>query len=201
MSKLKWLAILICLLMTSSAWGQRMAHDTTMHTSYYATYGWRFAAAMKHAVDRSAIPESLVQHVLDNAGTARNQLQRRVNTVPITLVTSGEDSLESCVLGVPTGYTATITGLYLTAFTEVSGNNDSAWAEVLWYNAGTLDTMVARFPIDADSANYDNNLLELTRIDSSLAAGDVIFWRTIALEGAATGAVGAALVVEYLLDE
>ncbi len=155
--------------------------------NYYATYGWTAAEMM--------------QIVIDSSLTTGFQLKRHLNAVPITLVTAGEDSLESCVFGAPVGYTATITGLHLTAFTELSGSNDSAWAEVLWYNAGTLDTMVARFAIDADSANYDNNLLELTRIDSSLAAGDVIFWRTIALEGAATGAVGAALVVEFLLHE
>lgn len=164
-----------------------MAADNTKRPHWYSDRGYSLSQMLVFGIDSSTV--------------SGYQLKRRVNTVPITLVTAGEDSLESCVLGVPTGYSATITGLYLTAFAELSGSNDSAWAEILWYNAGTLDTMVARFPIDADSADYDNNLLELTRIDSSLAAGDVIFWRTIALEGAATGAVGAALVVEWLLDE
>ncbi len=151
--------------------------------------------------DKGYSASEMVGFVLDSSTVAGNQLKRRVNLVPITLITAGEDSLETAVMGVPTGQAVTITGLFLTAFTEISGSNDSAWAEILWYNAGTLDTMVARFAIDADSADYDNNLLELTRIDSVLAAGDAVFWRTIALEGAATGAVGPGLVLEYLLSE
>ena len=143
----------------------------------------------------------LVNNVYDSSTVAGYKMKRKVNTVPIALVTAGEDSLETCVFAVPTGQSAIITGLFLTSYTEVSGNNDSVWAVVLWYNATALDTMVARFAIDADSANYDNNLLELTRIDSVLAAGDMVFWRTEAFEGAAVGAVGASLVVEYLLSE
>lgn len=164
-----------------------MAADNTRRPHWY--HDWGFTAS------------DMVEFVIDSSTTIGTQLKRHVNARTVELNTIGEDSLETCVWGAPTGYTATITGLFLTAFTEVSGSNDSVWAEILWYNAGTLDTMVAKFPIDADSANYDNNLLELTRIDSSLAAGDVIFWRTMALEDSAQSAVGAALIIEYTLDE
>ena len=164
-----------------------MAADNTKRPHWYSDRGYSLSEMLVFGIDSSTV--------------SGYQLKRRVNTVPITLITAGADSLESCVYAAPPGYTSTITGLFLTAFTEISGANDSVWGVVLWYNAGTLDTMVAPLWIDADSADYDKNLLELTRVDSVLAAGDVIFWQTVAWDGAATGAVGAALVVESLLDE
>ena len=136
--------------------------------------------------------------------TNRYQLQREVITVPVTMLSAGEDTVWTQLLTVPTGQTITIEEIRLAAHTEVAGSNDSSWSSILYYTGAAtsvLDTAVAQFPTDADSAAYGDTVLSLTLVDSVFTAGDIITFWQMNLKGAATGGEGAAITILYRRDE
>lgn len=135
----------------------------------------------------------------------RYQLQRKSMTVPITLASAGEDTVWTQLFTVPAGMTFYLEEILLSAHTEVSGTNDSSWGQILYYNmssgASVLDTLVARFANDADSATYNDTTLSLTIVDATITAGDIVtFWQDNQ-KGAATGGEGAAITIRYRQDE
>lgn len=167
-----------------------MAADNTYRPGYYDDLG--FTAS------------DMVQFVIDSSTTAGDQIKRETVTVPITMASSGEDTVWTQLLTVPTSQTITVEEIRLASHTEVSVTNDSAWSSILYYTGSTtsaLDTAVAQFPTDADSAAYADTVLSLTLVDSVFTAGDIITFWQMNLSAAGTGGEGAAVTILFRRDE
>lgn len=187
MKKLKWLVAGV--LMAGMAF-LMIAADNTYRPGWYD--------------DKGFTASDMVQFVIDSSTTAGDQIKRFTVTVPVTMLSAGEDTVWTQLFTVPTGQTITIEEVRLSAHTELSGTNDSTWASLLYYTGSptsALDTMVAMFPTDADSAAYDDTTLTLILVDSVFTAGDIVTFWAINLKGAATGGEGAAISILGRLDE
>jgi hypothetical protein len=175
-----------------------LAVDSTYHIRVYSDQGRSAGYTVNEGL--TSVLDADGNYGISTAN--RYQLARRVKSVPVTLATAGEDTTWTQLLTVPAGQTITITEILLSAHTELSGNNDSCWASVLYeHDDNTLDTCVAMFPTDADSIAYDDTVYTLTLVDSVFTAGEILTLWNITLENAATGGEGAAITIEYLLDE
>ena len=196
--KLTMIAVIVSFIGHSAyeAW----AVDATAHIRAYADQG-RTAGYVTN-IGLTAVLDADGNYGIST--DVRYQLQRKTVTVPVTMLSAGEDTVWTQLMTVPTGQTITIEEIRLAAHTEVSGTDDSSWSEILYYTGSAtsaLDTVVARFPTDADSADYADTTLSLTLIDSVFTAGDILTFWQINLKGAATGGEGAAISIRYRLDE
>ena len=205
----KWLAIPACLLFVSSvALGQSLSQDTSKATSYYHTYGYSAGAFVKEAIDKSTMPESLIEHIFNTSSAQGQQLARRVATIPLSsgaVVDTVTDSLWTQLLVVPPSRTVMLKTVSISARVEADINGAAKFCRMhfLWYDASgtTLDTFATKIEIDKDSAAYDNVALAVTRLDSSFAAGDIL-WAMIFNDTTLTvSPEGLGITLEYELAE
>lgn len=156
---------------------------------FYATYGWTAS--------------EMVQIVIDSSTTIGYEIKRDVMTAQITMASTGEDTVWSQLFTVPAGQTITVEEMNLSAHIEAVGTNDSCWGSILYYQAdgSTLDTAVARFPVDGDSLAYDDTVYTMTLVDSVFTGGMIVTWWQENQKGAVTGGDGAAVTIKYRLSE
>lgn len=154
--------------------------------------------------DKGFTASDMVQFVIDSSTTAGSQIKRETMTVPVVLATASATTAWTQLFTVPTGQTITIEEILLSAHTEVIGSNDSAWSSIVYYTGSPtsgLDTVVATFNSDSDSATYADTILTLTMIDSVFTAGDIVSFYQNNVNGAATAGVGAAITLLFRRDE
>ena len=157
--------------------------------NFYVTYGWTAS--------------EMLQIVVDSSTTVGYELKRDVMSPQITMASTGEDTVWSQLFTVPAGQTITVEEMILSARIEASGTNDSCWGSILYYQAdgSTLDTAVARFPVDADSLAYDDTVYTMTLVDTVFTGGMIVTWWQENQKGAVTGGDGAAVTIKYRLSE
>jgi len=147
----------------------------------------------------------LVNNVYDSSTVAGYKMQRRVATIPLTTTSAGVDTVWNQLFTVPTGKTITITKMLLSSHLELDEATDSLHLQVCYYSGtakATLDTAVAAFCIDNDSAIvYADTIYTMTLIDSVFTAGDIVSSWIMAPGGAISVGDGAAITYEYLLKE
>lgn len=198
--KLKKLVLLAIVAMVLLMASPLYAIDSTKHIRIYADQGYSAGYLVNEGL--KAVFDADGNQMIST--TTRFQLQRKTMTIPVTMASAGEDTVWTQLFTVPTGQTITVEEIRLAAHTEVSGNNDSSWSSILYYTGSAtsaLDTAVAQFPTDADSAAYADTTLALTLVDSIFTAGDIVTFWQMNLEGAGTGGEGAAISIKYRMDE
>lgn len=197
MKKLVLLAIIaMALLMASPLY----AIDSTKHIRIYADQGHSAGYLVNEGL--KAVFDADGKQMIST--TNRFQLQRKVMSVPVVLATASATTAWTQLFTVSTGQTITVEEILLSAHTEVIGSNDSAWSSIVYYTGSPtsgLDTVVATFNSDSDSATYADTILTLTMIDSVFTAGDIVSFYQDNVDGAATAGVGAAITIKFRLDE
>jgi hypothetical protein len=168
-----------------------MAADNTYRPGWYDDLG--FTAS------------DMVGFVIDSSTTTGYQIKRRTMTVPIDTEDAGIDTIWTQLFTVPAGQTYTVTEMVLSAHTEGDEATDTLHCGIYYYQGtakATLDTAVAQFCVDDDSTIvYADTIYTMTLIDSVFTAGDIVTCWWMGPGGAMTGGEGAAITIEYIIDE
>lgn len=138
--------------------------------------------------DEGRYPSDVVIAAIDSAvATVGPKIVAAIDTVsaiawrpiitslePAIATATGDDSIYYGCFAVPTGMTAKIRVITLSAAVEYDVANP-ATVELMIVNVTDTDTIVKPFSIDEDSVIYDNVALTLTMADTTtLNAGDVV---------------------------
>jgi hypothetical protein len=177
------------------------AVDATYHLRTYADQGRSAGYVVNEGL--TSVLDADGNYGISTAN--RYQLERRTMTIPIGTTDAGVDTVWTQLFTVPAGQTITVTEMVLSAHTEGDEATDTLHCSVLYYSGtakATLDTAVAQFCVDNDSTIvYADTIYTMTLVDSVFTAGDIVSCWWMGPGGAMTEGEGAAITIEYLLDE
>ena len=101
--------------------------------------------------------------------------------------------------------TYTVESIALSAHVEIDEATDTLHLQIAYYDGtakATLDTVVAKFCIDNDSAIvYADTIYTMTLLDTIFTAGDIVTSWLMAPGGAISAGDGAAITIKYREDE
>lgn len=196
--KLTMIAVIVSFIGHSAyeAW----AVDATAHIRAYADQG-RSAGYVTN-IGMAAVLDADGNYGIST--DIRYQLARRAITVPVGMTSAAGDTFDAPIMVVPPGVTYAIESIQLSAAVEATGSGVARGQMVYHKWQGdtilVLDTLVAKFEMDADSAIvYGDTVYTMSYTDSSFIAGELIFWRQF--NSGASTIEGSAVTILYRLDE
>lgn len=168
-----------------------MAADNTKRPGWYNDRGYTLSDMLIFGIDSSTV--------------SGNQIKRRTLHIPIGTVDAGIDTIWTQLFTVPTGQTYTVTEMLLSAHIEGDEATDTLHCGIYYYLGeakGTLDTAVAQFCVDNDSAIvYADTIYTMTLVDSVFTAGDIVTCWWMGPGGAMSAGDGTTITIEFLIDE